>query len=109
VSAGPGPQPHTLHLRIGIDIQDLLLIPQADRFAGQLVFTVAAFLPDNRLQNYAPLPVNLNLTTEQRDKMIRDGMHLGHDVTLPEGVKKVRLLVEDRLANTAATVTIPVE
>jgi VWFA-related protein len=109
VAAGPGPQPHTLHLRIGIDTQDLLLTPKAGAFAAQLVFSVVAFLPDNKMQNYDPLPVNLNLSPEQVEKMKRDGMHLGHDVTLPEGVKKVRLLVEDRAAGLAGTVTIPVE
>jgi VWFA-related protein len=109
VAAGPGPQPHTLHLRIGIDTQDLLLAPRSGAFAAQLIFSVVAFLPDNKMQSYDPLPVNLNLTPEQVEKMKRDGMHLGHDVTLPEGVKKVRLLVEDRAAGLAGTVTIPVE
>jgi VWFA-related protein len=109
VAAGPGQQPHTLHLRIGIDTQDLLLTPRNGTFAAQLTFTVAAFLPDNKMQNYDPLPVNLNLTQEQVGKMKRDGMHLGHDVTLPDGVKKVRLLVEDRASGLAGIVTIPVE
>jgi VWFA-related protein len=109
VAASPGAQPHTLHLRIGIDTQDLLIVPRGDRFAAQLTFYVAAYLPGNQLQSYAPLPVNLNLTAEQHDKMSRDGMHLGHDVTLPENARTVRLLVVDRAANTAGTVTIPIE
>ncbi|HWC98873.1 MAG TPA: VWA domain-containing protein [Candidatus Sulfopaludibacter sp.] len=107
VAAGPGAQPHSLHMRIGMDIQDLLLAPQADKFALQLTFTVAAFLADNKVQNYDPLPVNAMLTPEQRTKMSRDGLHLGHDVTLPEGARKVRLLVEDRAGNSVGTVTIP--
>ena len=109
VAAAPGAQPHSLHLRIGIDTQDLLLIPRADRFAAQLTVSVVAYLPENRMQSYDPLPVNAALTAEQRDKMSRDGLHMGHDVVLPEGVRKIRLLVEDRAANTVGSVTIPVE
>ena len=104
----PGAQPHTLHLRIGVDLPDLLLTAQGDRFAGQLTSYVAAYLPDNRLQEYAPLPIYLNLTAEQREKMSHDGIHLGQDVTVVDAVKKIRLLLVDKVANTAGTVTIPV-
>jgi hypothetical protein len=108
VAVSPGAQPHTLHLRITLDPQDLLLIPQNDRFAAQLSLYVVAYLPDNRLQTYEPVPVNLNLTAEQLEKMSRDGIHLGDDVLVAENVHKIRLLVVDRAANLAATVTIPV-
>ena len=40
--------------------------------------------------------------------MSHDGIHLGQDVLVPDGVKKIRLLLVDRMANTAGTVTIPV-
>jgi VWFA-related protein len=109
VAVSPGAQPHTLHMRITLDPRDLLLIPQNDRFAAQLSIYVVAYLPDNRLQSYEPIPVNLNLTAEQREKTIRDGMHLGNDVLVAENVRKIRVLVVDRAANLSATVTIPVD
>jgi hypothetical protein len=108
VTVTPGPQPHSVHLRIGIDVQDLLLAKQDDRSAGKLVSYVAAYLPDNRVQEYPALPVNLALTAEQYAKMSKDGIHLGQDVMVPEGVKKIRLLLLDQTAGTAGTVTIPV-
>jgi len=109
VTVTPGAQPHTLHLRIGLETQDLLLTPRADRFAGQLASYVVAYLPENRLQEYPVLPINLNLTAEQREKMSRDGIHLGQDVTIAENVHKLRLLMVDHVANTVGSVTIPVE
>jgi hypothetical protein len=36
----------------------------------------------------------------------RDGIHLGQDVTVSENVHKLRLLVVDRAANLAGTLTI---
>ena len=48
------------------------------------------------------------LTAEQREKMSRDGMRLGHDVVVGETVRKIRLLVLDRAGQTAGTVTIPI-
>lgn len=109
VTVTPGAQPHTVHLRIGVETQDLLVTPRGDRFSGQLASYVAAYLPENRLQEYPVLPINLNLTAEQREKMSRDGIHLGQDVTIAEGVHKIRLLMMDRVANTVGTVTIPVD
>ncbi len=35
------------------------------------------------------------------------GSTLGQDVLVPDGVKKIRLLLVDKIANTAGTVTIP--
>lgn len=108
VAVSPAAQAHTMHLRITLDPADLLLTQQNDRFTGQLSLYVVAYLPDNRMQTYEPIPVNLNLTAEQRDKMMRDGMHLGDDVLVAENVRRIRLLVVDRAANVAGTVTIPV-
>ena len=101
-------QPRTVHLRITLDPQELMLTSANDKVTGQLSLQVAAFLPDNKLQVYDPIPVNLNLTAEQVAKMTRDGMHLGNDVLIPEGVRKIRLLVVDRANKNAATVTIPI-
>jgi hypothetical protein len=105
VAVSPGAQPHTLHLRITLDPQDLLLIPRNEGFAAQLSLYVAAYLPDNRFETYEPTPVNLTLTAEQLAKMSREGMHLGNDVLVAENVRKLRLLVVDRAANLAATVS----
>ena len=51
VTVTPGAQPKTLHLRIGIEVQDLLLTQRGDRFAGQLGSYVAAYLPDSRCRS----------------------------------------------------------
>ena len=109
VLTSPAAQPKTVHLRITLDPRDLLLLPQNDRFALQVTLHVAAYLPGNRMQAYDPTVVNVGLTAEQRDKMMRDGIHLGNDVLIPEGVERIRLLVVDRAANRVGTVTIPVK
>jgi len=44
----------------------------------------------------------------QRDKMSRGGMRLGHDVLVVETIRKIRLLVLDRFGKFAGTVTIPI-
>jgi VWFA-related protein len=106
VTVTPGAQPHTVHLRIGMETRDLLVTQRGDHFTAQLASYVAAYLPDNRLQEYPVLPINLNLTAEQYGKVSRDGIHLGQDVTVSENVHKLRLLVVDRAANLAGTLTI---
>jgi VWFA-related protein len=107
VTITPGAQPKTLHLRIGVELQDLLLTQTGDRFTGQLSSYVAAYLPDGRVQEYPALPIQLSLTAEQYEKFTRGGVHLGQDVLVPDGVKKIRLLLADKMAGTSGSVTIP--
>ncbi len=108
VITSPASQPKTLHLRINLDPRDLQLTPQGESSALKLMLYVAAYLPDDRIQPYQPTPVNAALTPDQLAKMTRDGIHLGNDVLIPDGVRKIRLLVVDPAANRAGTVTIPV-
>ncbi|HZY60106.1 MAG TPA: VWA domain-containing protein, partial [Candidatus Binataceae bacterium] len=104
----PLPEPHKFHVQIIIDANDLQLAPQADRFAGQLTLMFGGYLADGKLQSYPPMPVNLNLTAEQRDRGARDGLKLGNDLTVDPAAGKVRLVVTDRGSNTSATLTIPI-
>ena len=60
------------------------------------------------MQPYAPTPVNATLNPDQLAKMTRDGIHLGNDVLIPDGVHKIRLLVVDSAADRVGTVTIAV-
>jgi hypothetical protein len=108
VITSPAAQPKTLHLRINLDPRDLQITPQGEGVALKLMLYVAAYLPDDRIQPYAPTPVNATLTPDQLAKMTRDGIHLGNDVLIPDGVRKIRLLVVDPVANRVGTVTIPV-
>jgi hypothetical protein len=108
VVTSPAAQPKTLHLRINLDPRDLQLTPQGEGSALKLMLYVAAYLPDDRIQPYAPTPVNATLSPDQLAKMTRDGIHLGNDVLIPEGVRRIRLLVVDPVANRVGTVTIPV-
>jgi hypothetical protein len=102
-TVSPGAQPNIMRLHLNIDPQDL----QLDR-PLQLVLSVTGYMPDGKMVSYAPVPINSTLTPEQRDKMARDGLRLGHEVTVTAGMRKVRLAVEDRTTKTTGTLTIPV-
>jgi VWFA-related protein len=102
-TVSPGAQPNIMRLHLNIDPQDL----QLDR-PLQLVLSVTGYMPDGKMVSYAPGPINSTLTPEQRDKMARDGLRLGHEVTVTAGMRKVRLAVEDRTTKTTGTLTIPV-
>jgi VWFA-related protein len=98
----PGAQANVLRLHLNIDSQDIHLEGPV-----QLTLSVAGYMPDGKMITYAPVPLNLNLTPEQREKA-KDGLRLGHEVTVATGMQKVRLAIEDRATKTSGTLTIPV-
>ena len=113
VATTPGAQPHALHLSITVDPRDLLLGQQDDKTTAQFTFYFAAYLPGAKpeagakLQTYDAIPVNLSLTQPQRDKVMRDGLRLGNDLTVPESATRLRVVIVDRASGAAASLTIP--
>ncbi len=113
VTTTPGVQPHALHLSISVDPQDLLLTQQDDKTIAQFTFYFAAYLSagkpqdNDKLQTYDAIPVNLSLTAPQRDKVLRDGLRLGNDLTVPDAATRLRVVILDRASGATASVTIP--
>jgi hypothetical protein len=106
VTATEGAQPRALHLSLSIDAQDLVLGRQDDKTLAELTLYFAAYLPGDHIQTYDPIPVHLSLAAPQLETVMRNGLRLGNDLTVPEAATKLRIVLVDR-AGAAASVTLP--
>jgi VWFA-related protein len=104
-----GASPSRAHLDIQVDARDLFLRQGVDgRFQGRLYRVLAGFDEDGLKELPPPEEWNVNLTAEEYQKGLRDGIDLATDVYPHQGIQKIRCLVMDRELNVTGSVTIPI-
>ncbi len=54
------------------------------------------------------MPIDLDMTEEQRDKGLKDGLELIKDLPLGGKIRAIRVFVVDRRSGTSGSVTIPI-
>lgn len=96
-----------VHLQIRVAASDLHLSstePYTDRF--RVAF--AQYTDDWQPGVSEMAPVELRLTTQQRDAILRDGMLLSFDRPVPVGASRIRVIVSDNQSDAVGSLTIPV-
>jgi len=100
--------PKSLHLEIRIQPLDLLLREQLGRFGDVLTFVSADLgaagpIGDPSISNFT-----LDLTREQRDTAIKEGLPIAVDHPINDAIQKIRLIVQDQATNAVGSLTFPV-
>jgi VWFA-related protein len=103
----PGTAPHTIRLSIAVDGPDIRLEPRGERYGIELNLQFGGYLPDGRLENYAPVPISVSVSPEQREKGLHDAFRFGQNLTVNDATTRIRMVVEDRLGGGTSTLTIP--
>ncbi|HUI82257.1 MAG TPA: VWA domain-containing protein [Bryobacteraceae bacterium] len=91
-----------------IDAQDVVLVHTGDVYDGQLRLAVVGYAPGTEPKRLATIPLDLHYSDQDRDRALQQGISFVQDVTLPEDVRTVRLIVFDRGSNAIGSVTMPV-
>jgi hypothetical protein len=104
----PGKTPNTIHLQLRMDTNDLALVRQNGRYAGQLAVLYAGLTADGSKELVKPESFNLDWTAEQFDRASKNGIPVVVDLPTPAGVQKVRIVVVDMQANEVGSLTVPV-
>lgn len=99
-----GKSPGEFRLDVRIDAGDLELARDGDVFTGQLAVGFIAYLAEggaeaSPLRTYAP-----RVTAEQ----VREGITMMRMATLPENVRKIRVVVLDRTTGAVGSLTVAV-
>jgi VWFA-related protein len=104
-----GDSPHTVNIQLRIDPSDLSIVQQNGRYMGQLALLYAAFTAEGPPKQL-PKPTSLTLdwTAQQYDSDSRDGIPVAEDLSVPEGVRQVRIVVVDARTNRVGSLTVPV-
>jgi hypothetical protein len=98
----------TVRLDAHIDAQDVALVHEGDQYEAQLRVAIVGYVPGVQPQPGPPIPLDVHLSAQDRDKALQEGIGFVRSVALPEDAKAVRLIVFDRGSNAIGSVTMPV-
>ena len=107
--ASPDPKgANTVRLDAHIDAHDVALVHNGDEYDAELRVAIAGYMPNVAPQAGSPIPLDLHLSAQERDKALQEGIEFVRNVALPEDARAVRLIVFDRGSNAVGSVTVPV-
>ena len=95
-------------LETRIDAHDLVLVHQGNSYRGELRVTFATLIPGAQPVLSPVMPLDLNLSSEDRDKALDGGVVVSKTFKLDEDAAAVRLVVVDRSSRAIGSVTVPV-
>lgn len=95
-----------LTLTITLDGAAPTLTRQNDVWVGSVDVAIAQTLPSGRHAKDADVTVPLSLTTEAREKMLREGLTVTRTITLNPDAHQVRVVARDVTSGTAGSVII---
>jgi VWFA-related protein len=98
----------TLRLEAHIDARDVASVPAGQFYNAELRLAVVGYTPGQQPPHGIQTPLNLHWSAQERDLALSQGIGITQDVTMPEGVDSVRLIVFDRGSDTVGSVTMPV-
>lgn len=95
-------------LEAHIDAHDLVLVHQGDSYRGELRIAFGALRPGAPPLMSPVMPFDLNLTSQDRDKALDQGIVVSRTLKLNPEAAAVRLVVVDRSSRAVGSVTLPV-
>jgi hypothetical protein len=91
-----------------IDAHDVVLVHQGETYHGELRIAFASFIPGVQPVSSPVTPFDLNLSAQDLDKALVDGIVLSQNLKLNEDATAIRLVVVDRSSRAVGSVTVPV-
>jgi VWFA-related protein len=106
VSASPQTQ-GSIPLNIHVFAEDLLLVPRDGRYSGSLALQVICYTPDQRRQACTePAAVKLDLSEQQYQAALRDGLRFPANVPIDAAPSRLRVIVHDMNSGATGSATI---
>jgi VWFA-related protein len=99
--------PSMLNMAVQVEPKAISLEPQGDRWAGRLDILIIQKNDKGQVFNGEDDTVNLNLSRENYDKLVKHGFVLRKTVTMASQATMVRVIVRDAPSGTMGSVTIP--
>jgi hypothetical protein len=100
--------PAVLTLTTRIDPRGLALERQGDRWQGQVDLLIAQASAQGAMAVSVFTTLTLDLTTEQRDRVLRDGLVIPRAVTLTPGAHQLRVVGRDTRTGATGTLIVPI-
>jgi VWFA-related protein len=107
VTTSPNPTGTTMHLAIHVDPADILLERDSDNYRARLTVIFLSY-SEGFLKQAPAIHKDLNLTADQFNKAIKDGLEFSQDLPIADKIDKIRVMVFDRELHGLGSVTISV-
>jgi VWFA-related protein len=98
---------HAVRIDAHIEAHDVVLVHTGDAYNAELRLAIVGYAEGSEANRGHVIPLDLHLSAQDRDKALQQGIGFVQDVTLPQEVKTVRLIVFDRGSNAIGSVTMP--
>jgi VWFA-related protein len=98
--------PQSFRLQIRVDVSDLLLHKQNDRYIAQLTLAVVAYSEKGSQQHFRSDQLQLSLTPEEFEQAAKDGFEITRDLAADGPPQKIRIGVLDRGSNLTGSLTM---
>jgi len=105
----PAADQKKVHLAIRVNAADVMFRPQGGKFVGALTFLLSDRGGAGPLGDPTVSTLNLNLTSAQRDNMLKEGIPIPQDHPLAAGTTNVRVIVQDQNTDQVGSLTLPVK
>jgi VWFA-related protein len=102
-------KPGVTRFEVRIDAQDIALATEGAQYKGELRIAAVARFTDGRSQISPIIPVGLQYTSADRDRVLKEGIFFAQNLTLSDDTASVRFIVYDRGSNTLGSITIPLK
>jgi len=97
----------TVPLQIRVFAEDLLLLPRNGRYSGSLALQVICYTPDERRQACTePATVRLDLSEQQYQSALRDGLRFPAEVPIDAAPSRLRVIVHDVNSGSTGSATV---
>ena len=98
------------HFTIRIDPRDVFLERRGETYHGRFGLMFAFYAEGGFLEERSTsTEVDIDLTPDQFNQALKEGAVVSKDVPVNERVRKIRLMVFDRLLHALGSVTIPID
>jgi hypothetical protein len=98
-----------VHLDIRINPSDIILTQQGGKFTGAVYLLISDRGPSGPLGEPSLSNFNLELTSEQHDAVMKEGIPLTQDHPTTDAVQQLRLIVLDQNTNAVGSLTLAVK
>jgi len=102
------PGARTLRTELQIYSRDITLEPQGDRWVGGLDLLYVQQGPDGREVTGEAKTLNMQLTRETYERVLKDGLIWTRDLPMANGAAQLRIVVRDIASGAIGSVNIPV-
>jgi hypothetical protein len=100
---------HGVHLEIRINPSDIILTQQGGKFTGAVYLLISDRGASGPLGEPSLMNFNLELTSEQHDAVMKEGIPLTQDHPTTDAVQQLRLIVLDQSTNAVGSLTLAVK